>query len=149
MTAWTDSSRTTPANVIASQRVLTNYGTAFNEVSGIPVEQLSNHYLWTWYDMKSPGMKNRVLVHNPTGDAAYYEIIIGSNVIGSGTIPANMTVTPWYPAMMDGPVEVRARKSDIGPVSGEQRKLLASNVMCSQRVLYDGYFNEVVGEPVY
>ncbi|MCL6105891.1 MAG: YCF48-related protein [Actinobacteria bacterium] len=46
--AWTTSSKTAPANIIASQRVLSNGGSAFNEVPGTPASELSSDYLWTW-----------------------------------------------------------------------------------------------------
>ena len=74
--SWTDSGKNSPANVAASQRVLSNYGTAFNEVPGIPEAELSNDYLWTWYDMKSPGYSDWVMLANPSDAEITYEIKI-------------------------------------------------------------------------
>ncbi|MHB8859918.1 MAG: hypothetical protein ACYC6Z_10630 [Thermoleophilia bacterium] len=144
--AWKDSSKLTgPANVIASQRVLMFGDTAFNEVNGIPASDLKDHYLWTWYDQKSPDAKNWVLVANPsTGSTVNYQISIAGGCTDgdasrclSGTLqPAGDPegrdrVTPTFPGVMGGPVEVTAD----------------GNVIASQRTLWDSSFEEVPGFP--
>ncbi len=110
---------------------LSNGGSAFNEVPGIPASSLSDDYLWTWYDNADPGSTNWVLIANPGTVPVTYQIkIAGKNVPrGSGTIPAGGRVTPTFPGLMAGPVEVTA----------------SDNVMASQRVTWNGYFNEVLG----
>lgn len=136
--AWTDGTKTIPANVIASQRVI--WGPSFEEVPGFPVGALSSTYHWTWYDMQSQGSTNWVLVANPGDQSVYYEIIIGSQpvVVGaSGTILPGQNATPNFPGTMGGPVEVRAWTDDA--------KTTPAEVMASQRVLWNGYFNEVLG----
>lgn len=118
--------------VMATQRVLSNNDTAFNEVPGIPVEELSTSYYWTWYDMQTEGCRNWVLVANPDPfQPVSYEIRIGGDVVNSGLIPPMGKVTPDFPGMRDGPVEVRA----------------SASVIATQRVISGPSFEEVPGYP--
>ncbi len=116
---------------MASQRVLSNNGTAFNEVPGIPASSLSSDYLWTWYDNQSHGFTDWVLIANPSASPVTYQIRIGGRAIagGSGTIPAYGRVTPTFPGQMNGPVEVSA----------------SADVIASQRVTTGPSFEEVPG----
>ncbi|MBI5869512.1 MAG: hypothetical protein HZB44_00935 [Actinobacteria bacterium] len=135
---WTDDTKSTPAKSIASQRVI--WGPSFEEVPGFPVGTLTSNYHWTWYDQQSVGSTNWVLVANHNDASIYYEIIIGGEPAGtgaSGTILAGENATPIFPTRMGGPVEVRAWTDDT--------KVTPAKVMASQRVLWNGYFNEVLG----
>jgi len=114
-------------DVIATQRVV--FGPSFEEVPGTLVGSLGGQYHWAWYDQQSPGMTNWVLVSNQSGHTISYTIKVTGNPVASGTLAAGASVTPTFPGVMGGPVEVIAD----GPV------------MASQRVLYNGYFNEVLG----
>lgn len=134
--AYADASKTQPAKVIAAQRVLSNYGAAFNELPGIPAAELSNHYLWTWYDQASPGFKDWVVIANPSDTPVTYEIKIGGVTMpvsagNPGTIPARGRVTPAFPGPVNGPVEVIA----------------SASVIASQRVIAGHSFEEVPGFP--
>lgn len=114
--------------VIASQRTIA--GPSFGEVPGYSRTDLSNTYQWTWYDMQSSGSTNWVLIANPDpANAVDYQIKIAGAIVDSGSIPANGKVTPTFPGIMNGPVEV----------------LATGNVIASQRVLWNGYFNELTG----
>lgn len=130
-------------NAIASQRVTSNYGKAFNEEPGTPAQDLSNDYYWTWYDQQSPGFRNWVLVANPGSTAVTFQIKIGGNLVPcrgllavdsstSCTLVSGQTETPEFPGMMNGPVEVIAD----------------GNVIASQRVVAGPSFEEVPGFPV-
>jgi photosystem II stability/assembly factor-like uncharacterized protein len=153
--AWTSAAMTTPANVFASQRVLSNGDTAFNEQVGIPVEELSSSYLWTWYDNTSPGARNWVLVANPPGSSPiYYEIWIAGefvcsdqNCLGNGggganwapgAIPGGSKVTPLFPRQ-NGPVEVKTFSNAAHTVP--------ANSIASQRILWGPSFGETPGYP--
>ncbi|MCL5883498.1 MAG: N-acetylmuramoyl-L-alanine amidase [Actinobacteria bacterium] len=139
--AWSDGvDGAVPAKIMASQRVLSNGGSAFNEVPGIPVAELSDRYLWTWYDMQSAGARNWVLVANPNDSEIYYEITVAGHLTSSGTVPAGNRVTPTFPGTMGGPVEVQAW-TDSG-------KSAPANVIASQRVVWGPSFEEVPGYPV-
>ncbi len=70
-----------------------------------------------------------VLVSNQGGAPVTYSVNVAGDPVASGTITAGGSVTPTLPGRMGGPVEVTAD----GPI------------MASQRVLYNGYFNEVLG----
>jgi hypothetical protein len=123
----------TGGNVIASQRVVA--GPSFEEVPGYRYSALTSDYHWTWYDMQSAGAINWIMVANPTDNPVSYEIKIAGNPMPTspdnpGSIPAHGKVTPLFPGTMDGPVEVTST---------------GGNVMVSQRVLWNGYFNEVLG----
>ena len=144
--AWSDASKTTPAKVMASQRVLSGYGAAFNEMPGIPAEELSDHYLWTWYDNTSPGARDWVLIANPNDHDIYYEITIaGASIAGAsgasssaGTIAPGKNVTPTFP-LQDGPVEVRTWK--------DASKSEPADAIASQRIIWGPSFSETPGYP--
>jgi len=140
-----------PANVMASQRVLSNFGNAFNEVPGIPASELSDHYLWTWYDGGSAGARDWILVANPPGGDAniYYKILIaGQEQTGSteqygvackGPIADNGNKTPELPGVINGPVEIKTY-SDSGCTS-------PAVSIASQRIVWGPSFEEVPGLP--
>ena len=72
---------------------------------------------------------------NPGNAAVTYQIkiagvVMPTSAVNPGTIPAHSKVTPTFPGTMKGPVEVIST---------------GGNVMVSQRVLWNGYFNEVLG----
>ncbi len=143
--AWTDSTRTIPANVIASQRVLSGGGSAFNELYGTPAADLSSDYLWTWYDQSSPGALDWVMMANPSAtEDMYYEIdIAGSKVqddSSTGAIGPGGTLTPYFPKKMGGPVEVKTFSDKV-----HTRPL---DSIVSQRSLWGPSFEEVPGMAV-
>jgi hypothetical protein len=127
-------------DVIATQRSL--FGPSFEEVPGYPHSNLASDYHWTWYDQKSAGSQNWILVANPEpnpSSSIYYEIYIGNSLtpINYGTLASGQYAIPTFPGIMDGPVKVQAWTNES--------KTTAANVVASQRVLWNGYFNEVLG----
>ena len=135
--AWTTSSKTAPASVIASQRVLSAGGAAFNEVLGIPAAELSDHYLWTWYDNQSPDSTDWVMVNNQNASAVYYEIKVADMLKDSGVIQAGATITPTFPGLKNGPVKVQAW-TDLN-------KQAPAKVIASQRIVWGPSFEETPG----
>lgn len=125
--------------VFASERTIwvqNHNGTeiyAFNEVMGYPSNQLTNEYWFTWYDQLSADTYAWILVGNPNAtETANVEIFIGGVKQGAThVIPPNGRITPSYPGVMAGPVQV---KSDIP-------------VFTSERVIAGTSFNEVMGYP--
>ncbi|MHB8182104.1 MAG: Ig-like domain-containing protein, partial [Acidithiobacillus ferrivorans] len=136
VSAWTDSTKQTPANVVSSQRVL--FGPAFEEVPGLAQSSLASDYNWTWYDNLSANVSDWVMVVNPNTSPIYYEVRIAGQLKTSGTIQPGANATPMFPGIKNGPVEVQAWTSTT--------KQTAAKVLASQRVLWNGYFNEVVGQ---
>lgn len=140
--AWTDSTMTTPANVIASQRVLSGGGSAFNELYGALAADLSSDYLWTWYDQSSPGALDWVMVANPSvTEGMYYEIdIAGSKAqddSSTGAIGPGGTLTASFPKKMGGPVEVKT--------FSDKAHTMPLDSIVSQRSLWGSSFEEVPG----
>lgn len=139
--SWSNSTDRRP--VIASQRVTTDNGTAFNEVPGIADEELSSHYYWTWYDEASEGAKNWVLIANPSASAAEYEVLINGQTATTGVVEAHGSATPTFPGTMGGPVEVRAYQPGGDWANPDDRV----DVIASQRAIWGPSFEEVPGYP--
>jgi hypothetical protein len=133
--AWSDAiGGSSPARVIASQRVLSDNGKALNEVPGIPAAELSDHYLWTWYDEESPGTMDWILISNPNQTPVDYTVRVAGQELASGTLngagPEGFDqVQLRFPGSMGGPVEVSA----------------TGTVIASQRTLWGDSFEEVPG----
>ncbi|MFA5802459.1 MAG: M4 family metallopeptidase [Thermoleophilia bacterium] len=147
--AYEPGSPSVPRNVIASQRVL--WSGNFNEVFGIPEKELTNDYLFTWYDQKSHGAMDWVLVANPdAGNDLVAEIwIAGNRMTNSATgnqyyeVPASGIITPQFPGKIGGPVEVRGyNASTYNPDSPGAPNM---SFYTTQRVLFGASFGETVG----
>lgn len=137
-------SSTPDANIVASQRVL--MGPSFGELAG------SNEYnlnyttsTWTWYDQASSGVTNWVLIANPSADPLYAEVRIAGVTVWGGIVDAFGNKTPTFAGRMGGPVEVESWKSETD-MGGHQLKQTPYIAFASQRVLWNGYFNEIVGK---
>jgi len=122
------SDTTTGGKAIASQRILWK-GKYFEEVPGTESDQLSSHYLWTWYDEFSPGFsQDEVIVVNPTSDPVRVDISFKDVSSGSpaDTVNGSAVLQPagspggtdsWsfrYEGRMGGPVEVKAYRGAPG-----------------------------------
>jgi hypothetical protein len=128
--SYSDQAHTTPARCIAAQRSL--WGPSFEEAPGLRQEDLGEPYHWTWYDMQSPGSRNWVLIANLGAAPATVQVKVAGVVRFSGSVPPGQSAIPAFPGIIGGPVEV-TKTAGPGPV------------MASQRVLWNGYFNEVLG----
>ncbi|MBI5870380.1 MAG: hypothetical protein HZB44_05390 [Actinobacteria bacterium] len=136
-----------PRDVIASQRSV--WTTFFEEVPGFAASQLSPRYLWTWYDWNSAGSQNWVMVANPTADTVHSEISFKDSTTGETRGDANVILQPAgsngsirylrFDGYMGGPVEVKAY------LEGSDYVTSPRDVIASQRVLWNGQFNEVLG----
>lgn len=136
---------------MVSQRVL--WGDSLEEVTGTDAARLSDHYYWNWYDMKSPGFKNWILVDNPgttetvTVDVSFTDRDTGLPVTASQNVaPSDPPWTPTFPGKMGGPVEVKAYEQSCGTWANPACR---RDVIASQRVLTNGdtALNEVPGIP--
>ena len=117
--------------LLASQRVL--YNGNFNELPAVAATELDSAYYLTWYDQVSPGMESWILVNNRGTLATTVEVYIGdmSTPAGTYSLSPGETVTPQFPGIRSGPVYVRSTNGQ--------------DLVVSQRVLFNGYFSEVVG----
>lgn len=135
-------------SIIASQRVI--FGPSFGETMGYPKSALAPTYHWTWYDQKSPGMKNWVLIANPStsetidvkvwlnGQQAQENVGVPTANPTVWTLAPGQRVTPRFGSYIGGPVEVKAHKTGTSSPA-------TAGAIVSQRVLYNGFFNEVMG----
>ncbi len=137
LSAWTDSGKGTAANVVASQRVLSGGGSAFNELPGIPASSLSDHYFWNWYDQQSAGALEWVMVANPNPTPVYYQVKLGGRQVSSGTLAPGQYVTPSFPGQLGGPVEVQAWN--------DSTKLATASVVATERSIWGPSFEETPG----
>lgn len=140
VTGCFDQACTQPAPVYTSQQTL--YGPSYEEIAGTPTSSLKPTSNWTWYDQQSAGSQNWILVANPNAYSIYYEISMpdvdpAKTPGASGVIQPGQKVTPQFNGVKGGPVRVSAWT--------DSSKTTPANVMASQRVLWNGFFNEVVG----
>ena len=127
------------ATEIQNFTALGNWKGSFSELPGTPAADLSTHFYFTWYD--SLYTRNWILVGNHGSGTAQVEIRIGGRKMHDPDHPANDffsipeggRITPFFPNMMAGPVEVIS--------------LTGQPLIASQRVLYQDAFNEVMGTP--
>ncbi len=115
----------TGGDAIISQRSI--WGPSFEEVPGSA--SLASDYHWTWYDESEPGVRNWVMIANPNTSAVHYQVLVSGNVVTQGNLGPGAFAIPEFPGTIGGPVEVTA----------------SGNVVASQRVLWNGFFNEVLG----
>ncbi len=126
------------SKAVTSQRVLWPAGgDSLEEVPGTSVLKLDSRLFWTWYDMASPGYKDWILVSNPNDFQIHYAVKIAGSVMDVGVLAPGGRITPSFPGVIGGPVEVYAWDDSGSP----------AYVMASQRVLSNGdaAFNEVPG----
>ncbi|MBI5869598.1 MAG: PD40 domain-containing protein [Actinobacteria bacterium] len=135
-------------SIIASQRIL--FGSSFGETMGYPAADLAATYHWTWYDQQTAGMANWVMIANPSttqtidvqvwmaGQQAQEDVGVPTASPTTWTLLPGERITPRFGNYIGGPVEVRAFVSGTTtPAPG--------GAIVSQRVLYNGFFNEVLG----
>jgi mannan endo-1,4-beta-mannosidase len=111
-----------------SERVIS--GGSFNEMMGFPTNQLTTEYWFPWYDNVS--MMTWVMVSNPTAQAAAVDIYVGTSM-KSFSVPAGGSITPRFTGMNTGPVRVISTNG--------------VKIFTSERAMYNGTFNEVMGYP--
>jgi len=119
--------------LITSQRVI--YKQSFNEIRGVPVNELETTYYFTWYDSNAAGgmLGDWILIGNQGNATANVQVYIGGVLKGTYSVPVGSRVTPSFPNTTDGPVKVTC-------TNGQP-------LIVSQRVLYKNSFNEVLGVP--
>lgn len=148
VTAYEPGSPSTPRKVIVSQRVI--WSGNFNEVMGIPASQLASDYHYTWYDMKSEGASDWVLISNPGSSEMVAEVSVGGVKMANPAtgrhyfrISAGGTISPSFPGVMGGPVEVKGyRASTYNPANPGVPNM---SFFSTQRSLFGSSFEEVAG----
>ncbi|MHB8858939.1 MAG: Ig-like domain-containing protein [Thermoleophilia bacterium] len=105
---------------------------SFAEVPGTETQDLASEQWFTWYDSASAGMHTWILVGNQSQSTAEVDIRIGGSLIGHYSIPAGGRVTPLFPGLMSGPVQVVS-------TSGQPE------LVVSQRTTFNNSFDELPG----
>ena len=124
---------------VVSRRTL--YNNSFEEINALDGSKLDSHYYFTWYDSRSRNVQDWIMLANPGGSSAEADVYINGQKMNQTPyqIPPSGNVTLQYPGVMGGPVEIKAY--DTGnPASPHQ-------IIASQRVLWNGNFNEATGIP--
>jgi serine protease len=124
--------RTGAQNIISSQRV--TWGTGFDELMGYPANQLTNEYVFPWYNNKA--MSSQLRIGN-TGDvAADVDVYIGGTKMN--TTPYNIavggSVRVEYAGVNNGPVRV------VTTTSG-------ATILATMRVIWGAGYDELMGYP--
>ncbi len=125
--------------LIASQRSI--YQNSFNETPAVADTALASTYYFTWYDSNSShGIGGDwILIGNMGSSTANVTVSIngagpnGTNATYNYSIAPGDRITPNYPGIMGGPVQVQCTN----------RQLL----IVSQRVIYLNSFSETLGIP--
>lgn len=125
----------------STQRSL--FGNAFEEVPGYGFDRLAPDYFFSWYDNNSSGSRDWVLVANPGDQQVIAEVWIAGTRMSVLTIDPGSTQTPIYPGVMNGPVEVRGYLAST--YDADNPGAPDADVFSSQRVMWRGNFNEVIG----
>lgn len=138
---YRDAGFNTTVAAIVSQRSV--WGPSFGEMPAKRWDQLKYDANWTWYDQATPGAQNWVMVINPLSDATITATVkfvdedSGQLQSISNNLDPGQAWAPSFPGKRGGPVRVTA----VYPGTSTE-----AVVMASQRVLWNGYFNEVWGQ---
>jgi hypothetical protein len=115
-------------DIFTTQRAI--YNGSFNEYKGVDANLLSNKYYFTWNDTLN-GNSAWTLINNPSTLSANVTIKIAGQTVGTKTLAAGESWNPMFMGIQNGPVEVDSDQP----------------VVASQRVIYNGSFNEFPGIP--
>ncbi len=119
-------------NLVVSQRV--EFNQSFNESAGLPPSRAAADLYFSWYDLASNGMlSDNIHLVNP-GSATAHVVVSGPGApITTDVAAGGQTFVSWPQGTIGGPVRVSTSSS--------------TPVMASQRVQYNGTFNEVPARP--
>lgn len=141
---WTDASMTTPADSVASMRIVRNTY-SFEEIPGYAAEQLSSHYYWTWYDQLSGGVYDWItMVNLETTAPTTAEVWVGGALDAVINLPYRQAVYYYHPGLMSGPVEIKAYRT-VGSWDNPDHRV---DIVTSQSVLWNNYYNELMGTSI-
>jgi len=116
--------------IVASQRVI-YAGVSYSEMMGLPFEQLTNEYLFPYYN--NVAMNSQLRVSNLGGVPTTITVRLGTDVIDSYTLPAGDATRINYPGANSGPLRVSSSATDI---------------LSTIRVVYaNNSFSELMGFP--
>jgi hypothetical protein len=113
----------------ASQRVI--WGVSYSEMMGLPAEQLTDEYLFPYYN--NVAMDSQLRVSNLGGVPTTITVTLAGQQIDSYTLDAGGATRKNYPGKNSGPLRVTSSATDI---------------LTTIRVLYGGKsYSELMGYP--
>jgi hypothetical protein len=119
-------------NIISSERVV--WGSGFDELMGYPADQLTNEYVFPFYNNKA--MNSQLRIGNTGNVAADVDVYIGGTKMN--TTPYNIavggSVRVQYAGVNDGPVRV------VTATSG-------ATILATMRVIWGAGYDELRGYP--
>jgi hypothetical protein len=127
---------TSGATILATMRVI--WGAGYDELMGYPADQLTNEYLFPWYNnvaYNNKTMSSQLRIANTGSVPAVVDVYIGGVKIYTDTIPVGGSERPEYAGVVNGPVRVVTNTS-------------GATILATMRVTWGtaGY-NEVIGFP--
>jgi hypothetical protein len=125
-------SSTNGVNIISSQRVV--WGAGFDELMGYPANQLTDEYVFPWYNNKA--MSSQLRIGNTGTVAADVDVYIGGTKMN--TTPYNIAVGGSqrleYAGINNGPVRIVTTTS-------------AATILTTMRVIWGAGYDELMGYP--
>jgi hypothetical protein len=125
-------SETVGASIITSQRVI--WGLGYDELMGYPADQLTNEYVFPWYNNKA--MSSQLRIGNTGNVAADVDVYIGG--IKMNDTPYNLGVGGSlrleYAGISNGPMRV------VTATSG-------ATILATMRVIWGTGYDELMGYP--
>jgi hypothetical protein len=118
-------------NILATTRVL--YGSnSYSELMGYPVDQLTNEYIFPYYN--NVALNSQLRVSNLGVVPTTITVTLGTTVIDSYTLGAGLATRINYAGQNDGPLRVASS---------------ATNIISTIRALYNtNSYSELMGYPV-
>jgi predicted NAD/FAD-binding protein len=131
---------TNHVNIIASERAYRNVAdlTDFNEMMGLPVNQLTTEYWFPLYNNNSFMATYLTIGNADPASSAQVSVYIAGQFMASYTIPVGGRVTPTYANLNNGPVQV---------ISTNLKNIIVSE-RAYRNVANLTDFNEMMGLPV-
>ena len=121
------------ANILATIRVLYG-GLSYSELVGFPANQLTNQYIFPWYN--NTAMDSQLRVSNVGASSTTINVYVGSNPtpIDTYTLAAGAATRKNYAGVNNGPLKVTSS---------------SSNILTTIRVLFGNLsYSELLGFPV-
>jgi uncharacterized protein YkwD len=123
---------TNGVNILASQRL--TYLSSFTEILGYPDNQLSQTYWFPWYDYKTSGMTDTIVLSNPSALNGSVQIYIAGTLKGTYTVNAGSAVSKTFSGVSGGPVKINCTTAGV-------------NILPARIANYTSSTNEVMGYP--
>jgi hypothetical protein len=125
---------TVDATILATMRVI--WGAGYDELMGYPADQLTNEYVFPWYNNKA--MSSQLRIGNTGSVAADVNVYIGGELQNPGglayTIPVGGSLRLEYAGLNAGPVRIVT-------------DTVGATILATMRVIWGAGYDELMGYP--